>query len=99
RAQLRERYAAADVLLFPVRWKEPWGLVPLESMAVGTPVIATGTGGSGEYLRDGENCLIYHAKDDARALAAAISTLASDDALRARIRSEGFRTASEHGER
>ena len=34
------------------RWEEPWGLVPLEAMAVGTPVVATGTGGSAEFLRD-----------------------------------------------
>ncbi len=39
--------AAADALLFPVQWEEPWGLVPLEAMASGTPVVATGTGGSG----------------------------------------------------
>ncbi len=51
--------AAADALLFPVQWEEPWGLVPLEAMASGTPVVATGTGGSGEYLRDGDNCLVY----------------------------------------
>ena len=50
-------YAAADALLFCVEWPEPFGLVPLEAMAVGTPVVATGTGGSAEYLRDGENCL------------------------------------------
>ena len=46
-------------VLFPVRWEEPWGLVPLEAMAVGTPVVASGRGGSAEYLRDGENCLLF----------------------------------------
>jgi glycosyltransferase involved in cell wall biosynthesis len=50
-------YAAADAILFPVTWPEPFGLVRLEAMSVGRPVIATGTGGSAEYLRDGENCL------------------------------------------
>ena len=47
-----------DAVLFPVRWDEPWGLVPLEAMARGRPVVATGTGGSAEYLRDGENALL-----------------------------------------
>ena len=51
RAELPALYAAADAVLFPVLWQEPWGLVPLEAMAVGRPVIATGQGGSGEYLR------------------------------------------------
>ena len=32
------------------RWIEPWGLVPLEAMAVGLPVIATDAGGPAEYL-------------------------------------------------
>ncbi len=59
RGRVAAAYADADAVLFPVQWEEPWGLVPLEAMAVGRPVIATGTGGSAEYLRDGENCLIY----------------------------------------
>lgn len=86
-------YASADAVLFPVLWEEPWGLVPLEAMAVGRPVVATGTGGSGEYMRDGENCLIYRPPDDPGALAAAISRLADDEGLRSRLRGGGFATA------
>ncbi len=55
REWLPKVYADADAVVFPVTWNEPWGLVPLEAMAVGRPVVATGTGGSAEYLRDGEN--------------------------------------------
>ena len=58
RHELPAAYAQADALLFPVRWEEPWGLVPLEAMAVGLPVVATGTGGSAEYLRDADNALV-----------------------------------------
>jgi glycosyltransferase involved in cell wall biosynthesis len=90
-------YAAADVLVFPVRWDEPWGLVPLEAMAVGTPVVATGTGGSAEYLQDGENCLIFE-RDDAAALAAAVGRLAGDGDLRKRLRDGGVATAARYGE-
>src|SRR4051812_2581343 len=46
RDAVRDAYAAANAVLFPVTWPEPFGLVPLEAMAVGRPVIATGTGGS-----------------------------------------------------
>src|SRR5205807_4900295 len=58
RDELISVYDAADVVLFPVRWREPWGLVPLEAMGLGRPVVATADGGPGEYLRDGENCLV-----------------------------------------
>ena len=59
RHELAERYAAADAVVFPSEWEEPFGIVPLEAMASATPVVATGTGGSGEYLRDGVNCLLF----------------------------------------
>jgi glycogen(starch) synthase len=93
RERLRDRYADADALLFPVRWREPWGLVPLEAMLVGTPVVATGRGGSGEYLRDRENCLIFDPERGPDAVAASITELAEDEGLRARLREGGFATA------
>jgi glycosyltransferase involved in cell wall biosynthesis len=92
RAELPAFYEAADVTIFPVIWEEPWGLVPLESMALGRPVIATGRGGSGEYLRDEDNALLYEA-GDADALAAAVRRLAHDPGLRAKLRVGGEKTA------
>jgi glycosyltransferase involved in cell wall biosynthesis len=95
RAELIAAYEEADAVVFPVRWEEPWGLVPLEAMAKGRPVVATGRGGSGEYLRDGENCLLFPA-GDAAALADAVRRLAEDQALREKLHGEGVRTASRH---
>jgi glycogen(starch) synthase len=46
--QLPALYAAADAVIFPVRWPEPFGLVALEAMARGRPVVATGRGGWGD---------------------------------------------------
>jgi glycosyltransferase involved in cell wall biosynthesis len=97
REELVAAYGEADAVVFPVRWEEPWGLVPLEAMARGRPVVATGRGGSGEYLRDGENCLLFEA-GDAGALAAALQRLAADAALRARLREAGTATAARHTE-
>ena len=94
-SDLADAYAGADVVVFPVEWEEPWGLVPLEAMAVGRPVVATGTGGSAEYLRDGENCLL-HAPGDAAGLAACARRLAEDEELRARLRDGGLATARRH---
>jgi glycosyltransferase involved in cell wall biosynthesis len=97
RAGLAEAYGDADAVVFPVRWDEPWGLVPLEAMARGRPVVATGRGGSAEYLRDGENCLLFDA-GDADGLAAAVRRLAGDESLRARLRERGLATAPNHTE-
>jgi glycosyltransferase involved in cell wall biosynthesis len=90
-AEIAELYRSADALLFPVRWEEPWGLVPLEAMGCGCPVVATGRGGSGEYLRDGQNCLLAPPRAPA-ALAGAIRRLANDRALRERVRAGGLAT-------
>ena len=65
-------------------------------MACGTPVIATGRGGSGEFLVDGVNCILFP-EGDADALAKAMRTLASDPALRRRVVDGGLRTAAEFG--
>jgi glycogen synthase len=93
RAALAARMRAADAVLFPVRWDEPWGLVPLEAMACGVPVVATGTGGSAEYLRDGTNALIVP-PGDPDAIARAVRRLAGHVALRARLVAGGRRTAA-----
>ena len=97
RDELPAFYARADVVVFPVVWQEPWGLVPLEAMAQGRPVLATGRGGSAEYLRDGENCLLFEAEDPA-ALAAAAHRLAESAELRRRLREDGLQTAAQHTE-
>ena len=94
RAELAARYRGADVVVFPSEWAEPFGLVPLEAMACGVPVVATGTGGSGEFLHDGVNCLLFRA-GDARGLAGAVTRLAEDPALRSKIVAGGTSTALE----
>lgn len=94
RAQVAGALRAADALLFTARWQEPWGLVPLEAMASGTPVVASATGGTREYLRDGENCVVYAPADDPPALADAVRRLATDAELRALLRRGGLGTAA-----
>ncbi len=98
RAGVRAAYAAADALVFPVTWPEPWGLVPLEAMACGTPVIATGTGGSGEYLEHERNCLVVEPGSHT-AIAAAVGRLTADPALRAQLVAGGLTTARAHTEK
>lgn len=91
-----DAYAAADAVLFPVTWEEPFGLVPLEAMSVGRPVVATGTGGSAEYLRDGVNALVV--PRGVPPLAGAVRRLAGDAALRERLIAGGRETAARYTE-
>ncbi len=97
RVGLARAYAEADAVVFPVEWEEPFGLVPLEAMAVGRPGVATGRGGSGDFLRDGDNCLAF-AAGDAAGLARALRRLSGDAALRQRLRSGGLATARLYSE-
>jgi glycogen(starch) synthase len=92
---LRAAYAGTDAVVFPVRWQEPWGLVPLEAMAVGRPVIATAQGGAATYLRDRVNAIVIP-PEDPRAVADAVLRLGADPGLRARLIEGGLRTAVEH---
>ncbi len=94
RAALRDLYVDADVLVFPTIWPEPFGLVPVEAMACRTPVVATGTGGSGEFLVGEVNCLRIPPEDPA-ALAAAVERLARDPVLRTRLIESGAKTAED----
>lgn len=97
RERLPELYRDADAVVFPVRWPEPWGLVPLEAMALGRPVLATGRGGSADYLRDGVNSLLFPAGDPA-SLAARVRAVAGAPELRARLCRGGRVTAAGHSE-
>jgi glycosyltransferase involved in cell wall biosynthesis len=92
RSDMAARYRASDVVLFPSEWDEPFGIVGLEAMACGVPVVATGTGGSGEYLEHDVNCLRFP-PTDAEGLASAVQRLAGDPALRDRLVRAGRETA------
>lgn len=50
----------ALALLFPIDWPEPFGLVMIESMACGTPVIARPCGSVSEVIEDGVSGIIFH---------------------------------------
>jgi glycosyltransferase involved in cell wall biosynthesis len=94
RSALRARYLDADVVVFPSDWAEPFGLVPLEAMACGRPVVATGVGGSADFLVDGANSVLYP-PGDVTALAAALVRVAGDDGLRRRHVAGGTLTAAD----
>ncbi|HEU5449675.1 MAG TPA: glycosyltransferase, partial [Acidimicrobiia bacterium] len=49
----RELLAGASALLFPIRWNEPFGMVMLEALACGTPVLAFDEGAAAEVVEEG----------------------------------------------
>jgi glycosyltransferase involved in cell wall biosynthesis len=94
RDELPAAYSSHDCFVFPSEWPEPFGMVPIEAMACGTPVVATAMGGSAEFLMDGTNCVVFPPGDE-QALAQAINRLAGQPELRRRIRSGGWLTADQ----
>lgn len=58
RAEVADLYGNALATLFPISWHEPFGLVMVESMACGTPVIAYNIGSAAEVVNDGETGFI-----------------------------------------
>jgi glycosyltransferase involved in cell wall biosynthesis len=71
----------ARVTLFPIEWEEPFGLVMIESMACGTPVIATRHGAVPEVIADGRSGIIV---EDYREMPAAIERADALDPLECR---------------
>jgi glycosyltransferase involved in cell wall biosynthesis len=56
--------AGASALLFPIQWAEPFGLVMIEALASGVPVIAFRRAGTPEVITDGENGFLCESVDD-----------------------------------
>ena len=71
----------AMALLFPIDWPEPFGLVMIEAMANGTPVVAFRRGSVPEIIDEGETGYIVNSEDEA---VSAITKLADID--RGRVR-------------
>jgi glycosyltransferase involved in cell wall biosynthesis len=77
RAEILDHYRRCKALLFP--GVEDFGIVPLEAMATGKPVIAYGRGGALETVIDGVTGLHFHEQTEA-GLKAAVQRIESDEA-------------------
>jgi glycosyltransferase involved in cell wall biosynthesis len=87
---LARAFASADAFLFPSR-TETLGLVLLEAMAAGCPVVAAGSGGIIDIVTDGVNGYLFDPTDDQGAIAATQRLLANAeerDTLRQNARAE-----------
>jgi glycosyltransferase involved in cell wall biosynthesis len=85
----RELFARAAALLMPIRWPEPFGMVMVEALACGTPVLAFPEGATAEIVIDGENGFLV--ADEAE-MAAATKRLGALDPRCCRRSVERFRS-------
>jgi len=92
--RLRDWYVATDVTVLP-SYYESFGMVALEAMACGSPVVASRVGGLQSTVRDGVTGLLVP-EGDPCALAASITRVLGDGALRWRLGREGQRWAAQH---
>jgi glycosyltransferase involved in cell wall biosynthesis len=74
-------FSRARALLMPIRWPEPFGMVMLEAMVCGTPVIAFREGAAAELVFNGETGFLV---DNERAMADAAHNTAAIDPIRCR---------------
>lgn len=91
RSQLKHIYESHGVLVFSSILDEGFGLTQIESMACGTPVISTCTGGSAEIVKHGWNGLRYR-KNDPIDLSKMIRQLLDDERLYQRFVTTGIET-------
>jgi glycosyltransferase involved in cell wall biosynthesis len=72
---MRKRFllAGADALLFPITWQEPFGLVMIEALSCGTPVVATRRASTPEVIEPGETGFLAGIGDGSEADIAALA--------------------------
>jgi glycogen(starch) synthase len=81
--EVMEWYRTADILVVP-SWYEPFGMVILEGMLYGLPIVASAVGGPAEILENGRTALLFPPKD-VSALAGALLKLLDEPPLRERL--------------
>ena len=88
-------YKSADIYCSPATGRESFGIVLLEAMAAGKPVVASDIEGYSSVVTHGQEGLLVEPKQEA-ALAQAIDVLLRDPALRARLAANGQRKAEQY---
>ena len=87
RDNIQDFLVASDMCVVP-SVREPLGLVAVEAMAAGTPVVASRVGGLPEIVVDEQNGLLVPPRDP-KSLAAAVIRMARDRSLRERLSEQG----------
>lgn len=88
--ELPQAYALSDIVIYPTSGEEPFGLVPLEAMASGKPIVVSRSGGLVESVVDGVTGFVIP-KEDATLLAERLSTLLKSPGLARQMGQAGRR--------
>ena len=89
-SEIAKVYQSADIFVNPVIWEEPFGLVNIEAMATGLPVISSKIGGIPEIVVEGKTGFVVP-PNNVQALVEAIESLLDDEKLRIKMGKEGRR--------
>lgn len=88
RNDLAALFGRSNVLVFPSRFQEPFGISQVEALAAGLVVVSSGTGGAKEIIRNETDGLLFTAGDETD-LTDKLTMLANDPELMARLQRQG----------
>jgi len=86
-------YLMSDIVAFPSLWREPFGLVVVEAMASGLPVVAFDQGGPAEIIQNGKDGILVPKEKGLEGFTEALMQLIKNPALREKIGREARQTA------
>lgn len=92
--EIADMYRIADVVVYPSIFEEPFGLVMLEALASGTPIVVTRSGGMPEVIEDGFNGFVVPPRDHQVLAARCLRILENPDEA-ASLAANGLRRVQE----
>jgi glycosyltransferase involved in cell wall biosynthesis len=95
KADVARYYRNSSLVVVPSQWPEPFGIVIIEAMAYGIPVIATGVGGISEIIKHGNNGYLCK-PNDAHILARVILSFFRDTNRMKKMSAAAFNTSKQY---